>query len=133
MLKPCEQFALLTFTGNRLAEISIAGWLAFTATEYGVYLPGRGTDSCLFLALGLGLRPWGWTPGTYFAQALAELTKTHVDSSKVADYRKYAAQVGGGLKIELHAVVHMGLSAHVAWLVVQCVRGEWMVVLYTYM
>ena len=103
----------------------------FTAKDYGGHLDLRGPDSCLLMALGNGLGPWGWNPDTYYISAVKELTKANIPLDKVGDYHLYAAQVTGAKKIGLHAVVHMGLPKHVAWLVAQQVHGEWILILYT--
>ena len=127
----CKPFSVAGFTGSKAADVHLQGLPEFTAKDYGGYLPSRGSDSCLLMALGIVLQPWGWTPEAYYNNAVQELTKPHVPNDKVADYQLYGAQVTSGKKIGLHAVVHMGLPTHVALLVVQCIQGEWMVILYT--
>ena len=118
-------------TGSKSADIHLPGMPNFTVKDFGGHIELRGPDSCLLLALGSGLGPWGWTPETYYASAVRELTKSDIPLDKIADYRLYAAQVTGRTKIGLHAVVHMGLPKHVAWLVAQQIRGERILILYT--
>ena len=127
----CKPFSVAGLTGFKAAEVHLQGLPVFTAKDYGGYLPTRGPDSCLLMTLGILLLPWGWTPEAYYINAVQELTKPHISNNKVADYQLYAEQVATGKKIGLHAVVHMGLPTHVALLVVQCIQGEWMVILYT--
>jgi hypothetical protein len=127
----CKPFSVAGLTGFKAAEVHLQGLPVFTAKDYGGYLPTRGPDSCLLMTLGILLLPWGWTPEAYYNNAVQELTKPHISNNKVADYQLYAEQVTTGKKIGLHAVVHMGLPTHVALLVVQCIQGEWMVILYT--
>ena len=118
-------------SGCKTDDIHLPGMPTFTAKDYGGHLDQRGQDSCLLVALGNALMPWGWTPDTYYTNAVQELTKTDIPLEKMADYHLYAAQVTGEKKIGLHAVVHMGLPKHVAWLVVQQIHGEWILILYT--
>ncbi len=95
-------------------------------------MPGRqGNDACLSITLGILLIPWGWTPQLYYAAACKELEKATVPPDKVFDYQRYRHQLAESGKINLHAVVHMGLPQHVAWLVAQRMHGEWFLALYT--
>ena len=106
LLTAREPFSSGGLTGFKSADIHLSGLSKFTAKDYGGHLSRRGPDSCLLMALGIALEPWGWTPDTYYANAVQELTKANIPFDKAGDYRLYAAQVTGGTKIGLHAVVH---------------------------
>ena len=131
-LQPGLPFSEGNYRGTKSGFIFIDGLAGLHLRDFGGFMPGRqGNDACLLITLGILLIPWGWNPQLYYDAARKELGKTDVAPDKVYDYQRYGQQLAEPGKINLHAVVHMGLPQHVAWLVAQRMRGEWFLALYT--